>query len=163
MSEENTVSSEELIDELYEMLEKAWSLPLSHGRAVVDGDEVRQILEELRESLPQEIRKARSIVADRNKIMEDSKKEADSIVRSAEERAKVMLNQQTILRQAQKQADDLIATTQKQTREMRHASGEYVDDLMRRADEGLTETLTSLRTARQSIHAAAAHAGKRKR
>ena len=35
---------EELIDELYEMVEKAWNLPLSRGRAVLDGEEVKQIL-----------------------------------------------------------------------------------------------------------------------
>jgi F0F1-type ATP synthase membrane subunit b/b' len=160
MNEENTVNSEDLIDEMYALLEKAWSLPLSHGRTVVDGDEVRQILDELRESLPQEVRKARAIVADRAKILADAKKEADGIIRVAEERSKVLMNQETILRQAQKQANELIATTQKQTRDMRRASSEYVDDLMRRADESLSSNLTELRNTRQSLKAAASHAGK---
>jgi polyhydroxyalkanoate synthesis regulator phasin len=102
MNEENTVNSEDLIDEMYALLEKAWSLPLSHGRTVVE----------------------------------------------------------TILRQAQKQANELIATTQKQTRDMRRASSEYVDDLMRRADESLSSNLTELRNTRQSLKAAASHAGK---
>lgn len=160
MNEANTVNSEDLIDELYALLEKAWNLPLSHGRSVVDGDEVRQILDELRESLPQEIRKARAIVADRTKILADAKKEADSIIRVAEERSKVLVNQDTILRQAQKQANELIATTQKQTRDMRRASSEYVDDLMHRADESLSSSLTGLRNTRQSLKTAAMHGGK---
>ena len=55
---------EELIDELYEMVEKAWNLPLSRGRAVLDGEEVKQILDEIRENLPQELLKAKAIVPD---------------------------------------------------------------------------------------------------
>ena len=160
MNEANTVSAEDLIDELYTLLEKAWNLPLSHGRLVVDGEEVRQILDELRESLPQEVHKARLIVADRKKILTDAKKEADGILRTAEERSKAMISQENVLRQAQKRADKLITTTQKQKREMRRVSGAYVDDLMRRADEGLTANLASRRNTRQSIRAVASHGGK---
>ena len=92
--------------------------------------------------------------------MTDAKKEADGILRTAEERSKAMISQENVLRQAQKRADKLITTTQKQTREMRRVSGAYVDDLMRRADEGLTANLASLRNTRQSIRAVASHGGK---
>ena len=54
---------DELMDELYHLVDKAWRLPMSGGRTVVDGGEVRTILDELRENLPQETRQARAIVA----------------------------------------------------------------------------------------------------
>lgn len=54
---------EELIDELYQMVEKAWSFPLSRGRAVLDCEELKQILDEIRVNLPQEIRQAKAICA----------------------------------------------------------------------------------------------------
>ncbi|WOC31217.1 MULTISPECIES: ATP synthase subunit B family protein [Caproicibacterium] len=162
MSEANTVNAEDLIDELYVMLEKAWNLPLGHGRAVVDANEARQVLDELRECLPNEIREARSIVGNREKVLAGAKKEAESIVHDAEERAKVLLNQEVILQQARKQADELIVTTQKQTRDMRHASSAYVEDLMQRADEGLTASLSELRSTRQNLKAATMHKKKAK-
>ena len=117
---------EELIDELYEMVEKAWNLPLSRGRAVLDGEEVKQILDEIRENLPQELLKAKAIVADRNQI---------------------------ISKQAQQKANDLLTQTQIKTREMRKAANEYVDDLMRRTDEALAANLAELRKTRQNIKA----------
>ena len=43
---------DELMDELYHLVDKAWRLPMSGGRTVVDGGEVRTILDELRENLP---------------------------------------------------------------------------------------------------------------
>ncbi len=66
--EVNRMNVDDLIDELYDMVEKAWSLPMSHGRAVLDGEQVRQILDEMRETLPQEIHQAKAIVADRSQI-----------------------------------------------------------------------------------------------
>ncbi|MCH3972556.1 MAG: ATPase [Oscillospiraceae bacterium] len=160
MSEENTVSAEELIDELESLLEKGWHLPFARGKVVLQEAEVHQMLGELRDSIPREVRQACAIVADRSKILGDAKREAERTVQEAEERARVMTSQQTVLRQAQKIATEMVAVAQKQTRDMRRASGKYVDELMGRADESLTANLSELRNARQSIQEIAAHAGK---
>ncbi|NLG92083.1 MAG: ATP synthase F0 subunit B [Clostridiales bacterium] len=150
MSELNT---EELLDELYEMIEKAWSFPLSRGRAVLNAEEVRQILDEIRSSLPQEILQARAICADRAQIIADAKREAETIVRVAEERAKAMVNQDEIVKQAQQKANDILSQTQARCREMRKASNDYIDDLMKRTDDGLSANLAELRQTRQNIKA----------
>ena len=64
-----------------------------------------------------------------------------------------MVNQDEIVRQAQQKANELIAQAQQKFKEMRKASNDYVDDLMRRADESLSENLAELRKTRQSIKA----------
>ena len=147
------MSMEDLVDELYDMVDKAWNLPLSGGRAVLDGEEVKQILDEMRDSLPQELRQARAIVADRNQIISDAKREAESIIRVAEERAKAMVNQDEIVKQAQQKANELISQSQTKFREMRRASNDYIDDLMKRTDDALAENLAELRKTRQNIKA----------
>lgn len=163
MSEAHTLTAEDLIDELYTLLEKAWSLPLSRGRTVVDGDEVRQILDELRDSLPKEVHEARRIAADRERILSDAKQEADSIIHLAEERKEKMVNQTAVMQQAEQRARELVALAQKKAREIRKAGNDYVEDLMRRTDESLSANLTELRKTRQNIRAAAQHAGTRKK
>lgn len=145
---------DELIDELYEMVDRAWSLPLSGGRAVLDGEEVKQILDEIREALPQESRQARAIVADRNQIIADARKEAEDIVRRAEERAKTMIHHDEIVKQAQAQANEIITQANAKSRERLRVTNEYVDNLMRRTDEALSENLAELRNARKGIKAA---------
>ena len=144
---------EELIDELYDMVEKAWNLPLSRGRAMLDVEEVKEILDEIREALPQEIRQAKAIVADRSQIISDARREAETIVRVAEERARTLVNQDEIVKQAQQKANELLAQSQARFREMRKASNDYIDDLMRRTDEGLAANLAELRKTRQNIKA----------
>lgn len=147
------MSMEELVDELYDMVDKAWNLPLSGGRIVLDGEEVRQILDEIRDSIPQELRQARAIVADRSQIISDAKREAEGIIRVSEDRAKAMINQDEIVRQAQLKANELITQSQTKFREMRRASNDYIDDLMKRTDDSLAENLAELRKTRANIKA----------
>ena len=153
MSDER-MDVEELVDELYELVEKAWNLPLSRGRAMLDVEEVPTILDEIRETMPQEIRQAKAIVADRSQIISSgAKREAETIIRVAEERANTLVNQNEIVKQAQQKANEMLAQAQARFREMRKASNEYIEDLMKRADEGLSSNLAELRKTRQNIKA----------
>lgn len=147
----NQATIEDLIDEMYDVLEKGWKMPLSAGKLFVDGEEIRQILDEIKEEIPSEVRKAKAIVADRGQIISEANREADTIIRVAEEKAKAMINQDEIVRQAQAKANELIAQAQAKFKEMRKASNDYVDDLMRRTDESLSENLAELRKTRQNI------------
>ncbi|MCI9273240.1 MAG: ATP synthase F0 subunit B [Clostridiales bacterium] len=141
---------EELIDELDELVSKSWGIG---GRAMVDAGSIQEILDDLRDALPQEIRQAKAIVADRTLIINDAKREAETIVRVAEERAKAMVAKDEIVRQAQAKANDLLTQSQTKAREMRRAANEYVDDLMKRTDELVTANLAELRKTRQNIKA----------
>lgn len=145
---------ESLIDELYDILDNGWSVPFSNGRRVVDCEEARQILDELREVTPEEIRKARALVADREQVISNAQREAETIIRVAEEKANALVNQEEIVRQAQAKANDLIMQGQAKFKEMRRASNDYIEDLMKRSDDALAETLAELRKTRQNIRAA---------
>lgn len=147
----NQATIEDLIDEIYDVLDKGWRLPMSSGKVFVDGEEIRQIVDEIREEIPAEVRQAKAIVADRGQIISEAQREAETIMRVAEEKAKALVNQNEIVRQAQAKANDLIAQAQAKFKEMRKASNDYIDDLMRRTDDSLSESLAELRKTRQNI------------
>lgn len=149
----NQATIEDLIDEMYDVLDKGWKMPLSSGKVLVDSEEIRAILDDIRDVFPEEIGQAKTIVADHNQILAEAKHEADNIVHAAEERVKVMVSQEEVVRQAQQKANEILAQAQAQFKEMRKASNEYVDDLMHRTDEALSESLTELRKTRQNIKA----------
>lgn len=153
VEENGDVSVEDMIEELYEMLDKGWKLPLSGGKTVVDANEVRQVLQDIRDSLPHELDEAKAIVADRSKILAAARRDSESIIRSAEERARAIVNQDELVRQAQLKAQEIMTQAQAKVREMKKASNDYVDDLMKRTDEALSENLAELRKTRQSIKA----------
>ncbi len=76
-------------------------------------------------------------------------------MRVAEEKAKTLVNQEEIVRQAQAKANDIMAQAQVKFRDMRKASNDYVEDLMRHTDESMTTALAELRKTRQSLKSAA--------
>jgi hypothetical protein len=147
------MSVEEVIDQLDELVESAFSFPLSNGKVLVDAENIRRLLDDIRLNLPKDIRQAERIVADRTQIIENARKEADSIVHVAEERARAMVAKDEIVRQAQEKANDLLTQTRTKSVEVRKAANEYVDDLMQRADESVSVALSELRKARQNIKA----------
>lgn len=142
---------EELINELQDIMNEAKVLPLTGGKAVVDTEHVLDILDEISDALPMEVRQAKNIVADRGQIISEAKKEAEDIIRAAEERKKIMVNQSEIVRQATEQANLIINDAKSKTIEMRKAANEYVDEIMKRTDEAITTQLTELKKTRQSI------------
>ena len=95
---------EEILDMLDELLDRAWNLPLSGGRCVIDAEKVREMVDDIRLNLPDEIKQAKAIVKDRTEILSSAKSEAEAIVRKAEERARVMIAQDEVMKQAQAKA-----------------------------------------------------------
>ena len=79
---------DELLDIMDETLEEATTLPFTGGKRLVDVEKVRDIMDDIRLSMPQEIKQARAIVEDRGRIVDDANKEAEAIIKRAEERAR---------------------------------------------------------------------------
>ena len=144
---------EDLINELEDMMDAAKVLPLTGGKAVLDIETALDILDEIQDSLPSEVSQAKGIVADRNQIIAEAKKEAEEIVRAGEEKKKRLVDQSEIVKQAEAQAADIISDAKKKASEMKAAANDYVADLMKRADDILTELTGEIRKTRQDIKA----------
>ena len=142
---------EEILDMLDELLDKSWSLPLSGGRSVVDDEKIRELLDDIRLNLPSEIKQAKAIVADRADILATAKREADAVVRRAEDRARALIAQEGIIKQAQQKAAEILSQAQTKAKELRNASQDFSDDLLRQSEETLTKLLTEVRTTRQAM------------
>lgn len=142
---------EDILEQLDDMLDAAWAMPLSGGKVVVDGEKVRDLLDTIRANLPTEIRQARAIVNDRTEIVNTAKKEAESIIRNAEERRNQILSHEEIVVQAQERANEIHAQTQKRARDMRRSAQEFTEDILRRTEEALTQQVNQVRQARVSL------------
>ena len=143
------MSIEELLEQFDEVLSGGIKIP--GKKTVVDVEKLRALIDDIRLNIPGEIKQARGIVADRADIITNAKREADGIIRAADERAKAMVAQEEITKLAQEKASEIIATAQAKSREMRKAAQEFVDDIMRRADEGLTANLGEIRKTRAAL------------
>ena len=78
----------ELLDTIEDLLEESTGMPLSGGKRIVDVEQIRDYLDDIRANLPVELRQAQSIVADRAQLIESANAQAQAIVKKAEERAR---------------------------------------------------------------------------
>ena len=88
---------DELINNLYEMVEDAWAMPLGNDRCVLEREKVLDILDEVRANLPSDLKMAREIVEKRNDIIAAGKKEYDNLKKQADEYAKQKVNDHEII------------------------------------------------------------------
>lgn len=143
------MNMDDLIEQLDEVLDGGFKMP--GKRVVVDVEKVRAIIDDMRMTMPTEIKQAKGIVADRADILNNAKREADGIIRAAEERQKAMVAQEEITKLAQAKAGEILAAAQKKGRDMRKAAQDFVDDLMTRADEQLTANLNEVKKTRAAL------------
>lgn len=142
---------DELLEQIDDMIDKAWGMPLSRGKCLVDADHLRDIVDDIRGNMPSEVRQAKAIVADRADIIATAKREAEGIIRAAEERARHLVSEEEIVKQAQQKSSELLNQSRQASREMRKGAREFAEDVMRRTEEMLAGRLTEVRQARQML------------
>ena len=101
------MNMDDLIEQLDETLDGGFKMP--GKRVVVDVEKVRAIVDDMRMTMPTEIKQAKGIVANRADIINDAKREADNILRTAEERANAMVAQEEITKLARAKAGEILA------------------------------------------------------
>ena len=99
----------ELLDTIEDTLEESAGMPLSGGKRIVDVEQIRDYLDELRANLPGELQQAQAIVSDRAQIVDSANAQAQAIVKKAEERARILVSESEIVKTAQQRASEIVA------------------------------------------------------
>lgn len=135
----------QLLDELEEILDNSRAMPFSN-KVSVEKEELYSIIAEVRLKLPNELKNSRYVLEERNKILIDAQKEADEIVKNAEERLSRMVEENEITKRAYEQASAIIDASKKTSKEMRLGAVEY-------AQEVLTKAQDKVKELKENIHA----------
>ena len=144
---------EEIISSLYNLVREAWSLPLGAEKCVIERDKVLDLLDEISNRLPSELKQAKTIVESRNEVITNAKREAEMILKQAEERARVLVSEHEVYKQAQVEARDMVKSAQQRIKELRQVTNEYVDDAMRRTEEAIEQALSDVRDSHSKFNA----------
>ena len=145
------VSIEAMLEALEELLEEGMSVPLSGGKRVVEIDQARDILEDIRINMPQEILQAKAIVKDKSQIMAKATKEAEEIVRRAEERARHMVDNEEIVRKATARAQEITHTSQQQAQQLKSTVTMYCENLLTQTQEQLKKSFDEVKLVKENL------------
>jgi vacuolar-type H+-ATPase subunit H len=142
---------EDLVNELQEMVNDAKGMPFASDKVVLSRDTILDILDEIEDAVPTEVRQAKNIVNDRNQILSQAKKEAEEIIKQAEERRKAMIDQHEITKQAHAQAVEILTDAKAKAAGVKKAANQYVDDMMKKVEDSLSSQYNEIKKTRQNI------------
>ena len=146
---------EELINNIQEMVQEAWTLPLASDKCVIERERMLDLIDELRSTLPADIKMAAEIVQQKNQMMAEGRRELDSMKKRLEEEARKMLSKTEIMQQARARAKEIVGNAEIQAKELRRAASEYCEDSLKRTEEALSLSSEELKKARARFRSAA--------
>ena len=149
----NESHMEELITSLYDMIQDARAMPLSADKCVIEREKALDILDELTAQMPGELKQSRTIVESRNELISQARREAETIIRQAQEQAQQLVTREAVYQEAKRQGEDMIRQAQARIRELRKASNDYMDDTLRRTEEAIAQSLGEVRETRAKFRA----------
>lgn len=150
MSDRNT---EDIIGALYDMVQDARSMPLAADKCILERDRVLDMLDEIIAQLPSELKQSRTIVESRNELISQARREAEVILRQAQDQAKQMVTKEAIYVEAKRRAEELVGQTQERIAALKKASNQYMDDALRQTEEVIADALANVRDTRVKFRA----------
>jgi hypothetical protein len=149
------VDVHEKLDELITIVEDARSMPMS-ASCIINRGEVLGLLEEVRALLPEEFRHAQMLLADRESVVDEGRREAARIIDRAEDE-RLALTAETEVAEAQRQAARIRQEAADEARTMRGEVDDYVDTKLANFEVVLDKTLSAVQRGREKLRGRTAH------
>ena len=147
----NEQTIEDIISALYDLVQDARALPLGADKCILERDKVLDMLDEIIAQLPAELKQARTIVDSRNELIGQARREAENLIRQAQDKAAQLVAEEAIYQEAKRQCQEMVQQTQIRMSELRKASNDYMDDALRRTEEAIAMSLEDVRDTRSKF------------
>src|SRR5439155_377193 len=140
-----------LIDKLDDLVHNAKAVPLT-DQVRIDREEIYDILDQMRATIPEEIKQARWIVKERQEMLAEAKRECDRILGEAREQAVREASQTEIVKLAERQAGDIVDDARRQARETRLEMEDWADSILSTLEVNLDKFLSAVKRGRERLH-----------
>ena len=140
---------EQIMNELEEKIGSCRTIPF-WGRGIIDKEEIIEMIQEMKNKFPEEMRQAKWVKEERQRIIGDAQKEAAAMVKATEEKIAAMVNEHDITQQAYSKANQIVDSAQQNSREIRLSANQYADDVLRALEEELIKTADAIRANRNN-------------
>ncbi|MDQ3242018.1 MAG: ATPase [Actinomycetota bacterium] len=139
-----------LIDKLDDSIHNGKPVPLT-DQVRVEREEIYDILDQMRATVPEEIKQARWIVKERQEMLAEAKREAERIIREARDQQERLINQQEVVRLAERQAEDIVEEARSREREIRLGAEDYADDILNTLEVNLQKFTQAVQRGRERL------------
>lgn len=147
------MSIDEILEEMDDLLDKASSVPFVSHKKIVDGERLRELINDVRLNMPHELKEAKKIEFDCQRILNEAKINADAIIRKAEERAAQIVSKEVIVVEAKKKAIDMITKAQAATKNIQQAAAVSINKLLNDTENYYTKNLQEIKAVKSKLSA----------
>jgi cell division septum initiation protein DivIVA len=144
------VDLQERLDELTVLIEDAKAMPLS-ASCIVNRAQVLDLIDEIRQLLPESVHRADELLADREAVVQDGRREADRILERARAEADRMVSEHEVYVAAVAEADALREEVMVETAQMRRETDDYIDAKLATFEITLHKTLQTVDRGRERL------------
>jgi hypothetical protein len=144
------------LDELTAIVADARSMPMS-ASCIINRAEVLGLLEEMRELLPEEFRHAEMLLADRESVVDEGRREAKRLIGRAEEERRQLTSETEVVREARREAERIRAAAREEAELMRREVDDYVDTKLANFEVVLDKTLSAVHRGREKLRGRSPH------
>jgi cell division septum initiation protein DivIVA len=141
-----------LVDRLEQTLADSRRVPLTTN-LIVDEDRVFNLIDQLRVTIPEEVKRAGRIEAEKERILAQAQEEADRIRDLAKQEASELVRRDPIMVAAQQRADTILERARREAEVMRHESDVYVLEVLNKLEEDLLRSLSVVRNGMLRLEA----------
>jgi len=138
------------IQQLEQLVQEAKSMPLSSS-VLINQDEVLEIVDEMKRSLPEEIKQARWVVKDREELLIKARAEADQLVEQARQEQLRMATKEEIVERAKQEAERILDLADEESRRTTLEAEDYVDGKLAQFENVLRKVSEDLSDSSQQI------------
>jgi len=139
-----------LIDKLDDLVHNAKQVPLT-DQVRVDKEEIYDLLDQMRATIPEEIKQARWIVKERQEMLAEAKREAERIVKEARDRQEHLISNEEVTRAAERAAEDIVEEAQAREREIRLGAEDYADEILNTLEINLSKFIAAVQRGRDRL------------
>lgn len=139
-----------LLETLEDILEKSKTIPFTE-KGIVNKEEILEIIKEIRLKLPDELKQAKWVKEERQRILVEAQKEADDVVKEAENRIISMIDEHEITRKAYEQKAEIIETANEMSREISKGTKDYADSILQGIEVALEDALKVIQNNRKEL------------
>jgi vacuolar-type H+-ATPase subunit H len=137
------------MQQLEELIMEAKSMPLSTS-VLINREEALELIQEMRASLPEEIKQARWVVKDREQLLTKARKDAEGVIQQALEEQHRMASQEEVVKTSIRESERILDEARSDARQIRHEAEDYMDQKLAAFEATITKALEQIAEIREA-------------
>lgn len=147
---EKKINVNRILDEIEELIDSSARIPMT-GKILLDDEILLDYLDRIRTGLPEELRQAKWLTKERQRLLQEAEAESQRILEEARIYVTKMASENEIVREARAHAEEIILQAKKEAKELRVGAKDYADDVLRQLEHTLGKSIHAVKKGREEL------------